>query len=176
MSRIRENLGREAALNAARDGEDFGAAIPDFVTPEFVRDEVARGRAIIPNNINHPESEPMAIGRNFLVKINANIGNSAVASDVAAEVDKMVWAIRWGADTVMDLSTGRNIHDTREWIVRNSPVPIGTVPIYQALEKVGGVAEDLTLGNLPRHADRAGRAGRRLFHHPRRRPPALRAR
>jgi phosphomethylpyrimidine synthase len=141
---IRENLGREAALNQARDGEDFGAAIPDFVTPEFVRDEVARGRAIIPNNINHPETEPMAIGRNFLVKINANIGNSAVASDVASEVDKMVWAIRWGADTVMDLSTGRNIHDTREWIVRNSPVPIGTVPIYQALEKVGGVAEDLT--------------------------------
>ncbi len=122
----------------------FGASIPDFVTPEFVRDEVARGRAIIPNNINHPESEPMAIGRNFLVKINANIGNSAVASDVAAEVDKMVWSIRWGADTVMDLSTGRNIHDTREWIIRNSPVPIGTVPIYQALEKVGGVAEDLT--------------------------------
>jgi phosphomethylpyrimidine synthase len=141
---IRENLGREAGRNAARDGQDFGAAIPDFVTPEFVRDEVARGRAIIPSNINHPESEPMAIGRNFLVKINANIGNSAVASDVAAEVDKMVWAIRWGADTVMDLSTGRNIHDTREWIVRNSPVPIGTVPIYQALEKVGGVAEDLT--------------------------------
>ncbi|MGZ2412334.1 phosphomethylpyrimidine synthase [Sphingomonas sp. F9_3S_D5_B_2] len=141
----RENLGREAAREAlARDGEDFGAAIPDFVTPEFVRDEVARGRAIIPNNINHPESEPMAIGRNFLVKINANIGNSAVASDVASEVDKMVWAIRWGADTVMDLSTGRNIHDTREWIVRNSPVPIGTVPIYQALEKVGGVAEDLS--------------------------------
>ena len=140
----RENLGRAHALAEARDGEDFGAAIPDFVTPEFVRDEVARGRAIIPNNINHPESEPMAIGRNFLVKINANIGNSAVASDVAAEVDKMVWAIRWGADTVMDLSTGRNIHDTREWIVRNSPVPIGTVPIYQALEKVGGVAEDLS--------------------------------
>jgi phosphomethylpyrimidine synthase len=141
---VRENLGREMALDAARDGESFGASIPDFVTPEFVRDEVARGRAIIPNNINHPESEPMAIGRNFLVKINANIGNSAVASDVASEVDKMVWAIRWGADTVMDLSTGRNIHDTREWIVRNSPVPIGTVPIYQALEKVGGVAEDLT--------------------------------
>ncbi|HEX8572574.1 MAG TPA: phosphomethylpyrimidine synthase ThiC, partial [Allosphingosinicella sp.] len=140
----RENLGREAALSAPRDGESFGAAIPDFVTPEFVRDEVARGRAIIPNNINHPESEPMAIGRNFLVKINANIGNSAVASDVAAEVDKMVWSIRWGADTVMDLSTGRNIHDTREWIIRNSPVPIGTVPIYQALEKVGGVAEELT--------------------------------
>src|SRR6476660_104724 len=141
---IRENLGREAALDALRDGESFGASIPDHVTPEFVRDEVARGRAIIPNNINHPESEPMAIGRNFLVKINANIGNSAVASDVASEVDKMVWAIRWGADTVMDLSTGRNIHDTREWIVRNSPVPIGTVPIYQALEKVGGIAEDLT--------------------------------
>src|SRR5262249_52796101 len=122
---IRENLGREAARDAPRDGEDYGAAIPDFVTPEFVRDAIARGRAIIPNNINHPESEPMAIGRNFLVKINANIGNSAVASDVASEVDKMVWAIRWGADTVMDLSTGRNIHDTREWIVRNSPVPIG---------------------------------------------------
>jgi phosphomethylpyrimidine synthase len=140
----RENLGREAALDQPRDGEDFGASIPDFVTPEFVRSEVARGRAIIPSNINHPESEPMAIGRNFLVKINANIGNSAVASDVAAEVDKMVWSIRWGADTVMDLSTGRNIHDTREWIIRNSPVPIGTVPIYQALEKVGGVAEDLS--------------------------------
>jgi phosphomethylpyrimidine synthase len=142
---VRENLGREQLREAAaRDGQDFGASIPDYVTPEFVRDEVARGRAIIPANINHPESEPMAIGRNFLVKINANIGNSAVASDVAAEVDKMVWAIRWGADTVMDLSTGRNIHDTREWILRNSPVPIGTVPIYQALEKVGGIAEDLT--------------------------------
>ena len=140
----RENLGRALALAQARDGQDFGASIPDHVTPEFVRDEVARGRAIIPSNINHPESEPMAIGRNFLVKINANIGNSAVASDVASEVDKMVWAIRWGADTVMDLSTGRNIHDTREWIIRNSPVPIGTVPIYQALEKVGGIAEDLT--------------------------------
>ena len=142
---IRENMGRAAAKEALiRDGQSFGASIPDHVTPEFVRDEVARGRAIIPNNINHPESEPMAIGRNFLVKINANIGNSAVASDVANEVDKMVWSIRWGADTVMDLSTGRNIHDTREWIIRNSPVPIGTVPIYQALEKVGGVAEDLT--------------------------------
>lgn len=141
----RENLGRATAREAlARDGQSWGAAIPDFVTPEFVRDEVARGRAIIPNNINHPESEPMAIGRNFLVKINANIGNSAVASDVASEVDKMVWSIRWGADTVMDLSTGRNIHDTREWILRNAPVPIGTVPIYQALEKVGGIAEDLT--------------------------------
>ncbi len=141
---VRENLGRERLAEYIRDGEDFGASIPDYVTPEFVRDEIARGRAIIPNNINHPESEPMAIGRNFLVKINANIGNSAVASNVAAEVDKMVWSIRWGADTVMDLSTGRNIHDTREWIIRNSPVPIGTVPIYQALEKVGGVAEDLT--------------------------------
>ncbi|MGH6696072.1 phosphomethylpyrimidine synthase ThiC [Sphingopyxis sp.] len=140
----RENLGRARLSEYKRDGESFGASIPDYVTPEFVRDEVARGRAIIPNNINHPESEPMAIGRNFLVKINANIGNSAVASDVASEVDKMVWSIRWGADTVMDLSTGRNIHDTREWIIRNSPVPIGTVPIYQALEKVGGVAEDLT--------------------------------
>ncbi len=140
----RENLGRARLKEYIRDGQDFGAAIPDYVTPEFVRDEVARGRAIIPSNINHPESEPMAIGRNFLVKINANIGNSAVASDVASEVDKMVWSIRWGADTVMDLSTGRNIHDTREWIIRNSPVPIGTVPIYQALEKVGGIAEDLT--------------------------------
>jgi phosphomethylpyrimidine synthase len=142
---IRENLGRAQLREAAeRDGESFGAAIPDFVTAEFVRDEVARGRAIIPANINHPESEPMAIGRNFLVKINANIGNSAVASSVAQEVDKLVWAIRWGGDTVMDLSTGRNIHTTREWIIRNSPVPIGTVPIYQALEKVGGRAEDLT--------------------------------
>ena len=142
---IRENLGRATAKEKLiRAGQDFGASIPDYVTPEFVRDEIARGRAIIPNNINHPESEPMAIGRNFLVKINANIGNSAVASNVASEVDKMVWSIRWGADTVMDLSTGRNIHDTREWILRNSPVPIGTVPIYQALEKVGGVAEDLT--------------------------------
>jgi phosphomethylpyrimidine synthase len=142
---IRENLGRAAAKEKLiRDGQDWGASIPDYVTPEFVRDEVARGRAIIPSNINHPESEPMAIGRNFLVKINANIGNSAVASSVAEEVEKMVWSIRWGADTVMDLSTGRNIHDTREWILRNSPVPIGTVPIYQALEKVGGIAEDLT--------------------------------
>src|SRR5271165_482703 len=135
----RENLARERAVEAANerlaDGESFGAEIPDFVTPEFVRDEVARGRAIIPANINHVELEPMAIGRNFLVKVNANIGNSAVSSGVAEEVEKMVWAIRWGADTVMDLSTGRNIHT---WIVRNSPVPIGTVPIYQALEKVGG--------------------------------------
>jgi phosphomethylpyrimidine synthase len=141
---IRENVGREAMAEAARDGESFGASIPDHVTPEFVRDEVARGRAIIPANINHPESEPMIIGRNFLVKINANIGNSAVASSIEEEVEKMVWAIRWGGDTVMDLSTGRNIHTTREWIIRNSPVPIGTVPIYQALEKVGGKAEELT--------------------------------
>ncbi|GAA3697407.1 MULTISPECIES: phosphomethylpyrimidine synthase ThiC [Sphingomonas] len=140
----RENLGREMLRDYVRDGESFGAEIPDYVTPEFVRNEIARGRAIIPNNVNHPESEPMAIGRNFLVKINANIGNSAVASNVASEVDKLVWSIRWGADTVMDLSTGRNIHDTREWIIRNSPVPIGTVPIYQALEKVGGIAEELT--------------------------------
>lgn len=138
----RENLGRAAMLEGARerhaDGESFGAAIPDFVTPEFVRDEIARGRAIIPANINHPELEPMAIGRNFLVKVNANIGNSAVTSGAAEEVEKLVWAIRWGADTVMDLSTGRNIHNIRSWILRNSPVPIGTVPIYQALEKVGG--------------------------------------
>ncbi len=141
---IRENLGRARGEAVRGDGESFGAEIPDHVTPEFVRDEVARGRAIIPANINHPELEPMIIGRNFLVKINANIGNSAVTSSVAEEVDKMVWATRWGADTVMDLSTGRNIHNIRDWIIRNSPVPIGTVPIYQALEKVGGVAEDLT--------------------------------
>ena len=141
---IRENLRREMIREQIRDGESFGAEIPEVVTPEFVRDEIARGRAIIPANINHGELEPMAIGRNFLVKINANIGNSAVLSSVADEVDKMVWAIRWGGDTVMDLSTGRNIHNIREWIVRNSPVPIGTVPIYQALEKVDGVAEDLT--------------------------------
>ena len=145
---IRENLGRKEMLPdaAARvaQGESFGADIPQFITPEFVRDEVARGRAVIPSNINHPELEPQIIGRNFLVKINANIGNSAVASSVEEEVDKMVWATRWGADNVMDLSTGRNIHNTREWIIRNSPVPIGTVPIYQALEKVNGVAEDLT--------------------------------
>ncbi len=141
---IRENLGRERLREAAADGQSFGAAIPDHVTPEFVRDEVARGRAIIPANINHPETEPMVIGRNFLVKINANIGNSIVASGVAEEVEKMVWATRWGADTVMDLSTGRDIHTIREWIIRNAPVPIGTVPIYQALEKVGGKAEDLS--------------------------------
>ncbi|MBO6519974.1 MAG: phosphomethylpyrimidine synthase ThiC [Rhodospirillales bacterium] len=144
---IRENMLREVApeelAKLKAEAERWGAEIPDIVTPEFVRDEVARGRAIIPANVNHPETEPMAIGRNFLVKINANIGNSAVTSSVADEVDKMVWAIRWGADTVMDLSTGRNIHNIREWIIRNSPVPIGTVPIYQALEKVER-AEDLT--------------------------------
>ncbi len=156
---MRENLGRErsadtlvrkaersdhSSLNHQHKGESFGAAIPEFVTPEFVRAEVARGRAIIPANINHPESEPMIIGRNFLVKINANIGNSAVASSIEEEVEKMRWSTLWGADTVMDLSTGKNIHATREWILRNSPVPIGTVPIYQALEKVNGKAEDLT--------------------------------
>ncbi|MGO8931032.1 MAG: phosphomethylpyrimidine synthase ThiC [Limisphaerales bacterium] len=148
---IRENLGREQSNSrfthhASRNlgGEAFGAAIPSFITPEFVRSEVARGRAIIPANINHPESEPMIIGRNFLVKINANIGNSAVASSIEEEVEKMRWAAKWGADTVMDLSTGKNIHETREWIIRNSPVPIGTVPIYQALEKVDGKAEELT--------------------------------
>ena len=145
---IRENQRIEAlqdsALRKQHAGESFGAALPKLITPEFVRDEVARGRAIIPANINHPESEPMIIGRNFLTKINANIGNSAVSSGIAEEVEKLVWSIRWGGDTVMDLSTGKNIHETREWIIRNSPVPIGTVPIYQALEKVGGVAEDLT--------------------------------
>jgi len=143
----RENLGRAAALPEAEarvaDGESFGAELPSFVTPEFVRSEIARGRAIIPANINHPELEPVIIGRNFLVKINANIGNSAVTSGAAEEVEKLVWAIRWGGDTVMDLSTGRNIHNIRGWILRNSPVPIGTVPIYQALEKVGGDADKL---------------------------------
>ena len=142
---LRENTGSERrAGTGVVDGNAWGACIPDYVTPEFVRAEVAAGRAIIPANVNHPESEPMIIGRNFLVKINANIGNSAVTSSTAEEVDKLVWAIRWGADTVMDLSTGRNIHTIREWILRNSPVPIGTVPIYQALEKAGGVAEDLS--------------------------------
>ena len=148
---IRENLKREEMLRTLPEivtrqhpGQSFGAAIPALITPEFVRDEVARGRAIIPANINHPETEPMIIGRNFLVKINANIGNSAVSSSINEEVEKMTWATRWGADTVMDLSTGKNIHETREWIIRNSPVPIGTVPIYQALEKVDGKAEELT--------------------------------
>jgi phosphomethylpyrimidine synthase len=148
---IRENLKREEALRALPElvtrqhaGQSFGASIPNLVTPEFVRSEVARGRAIIPANINHPESEPMIIGRNFLVKINANIGNSAVSSSIQEEVEKMTWSTRWGGDTVMDLSTGKNIHETREWIIRNSPVPIGTVPIYQALEKVDGKAEELT--------------------------------
>ncbi len=146
---IRENARAEEMIAAyggksRHAGESFGASLPGLITPEFVRDEVARGRAIIPNNINHPESEPMIIGRNFRVKINANIGNSAVTSSIAEEVEKMVWSIRWGADTVMDLSTGKHIHETREWILRNSPVPIGTVPIYQALEKVNGRAEALT--------------------------------
>jgi phosphomethylpyrimidine synthase len=143
---IRENLRRvnDATLLQQHAGQDFGASIPKLITPEFVRDEIARGRAIIPANINHPEAEPMIIGRNFLVKINANIGNSATTSSITEEVEKMVWSIRWGGDTVMDLSTGKNIHETREWIIRNSPVPIGTVPIYQALEKANGKAEDLT--------------------------------
>lgn len=142
---IRENMTREKIAAAANiSGEKFGAKIPKFITAEFVRDEIASGRAIIPNNINHPESEPMIIGRNFLVKINANIGNSAIFSGVEEEVEKMIWATRFGADTLMDLSTGRNIHNIREWIIRNCPVPVGTVPIYQALEKVNGVAEDLT--------------------------------
>jgi phosphomethylpyrimidine synthase len=144
----RENLGRAQALADASarraDGDDFGASVPEFVTPEFVRDEIARGRAILPANINHPELEPMVIGRNFLVKVNANIGNSALSSGAAEEVEKLVWAIRWGADTVMDLSTGKHIHDIRSWIMRNAPVPIGTVPIYQALEKVGGDPLKLT--------------------------------
>ena len=145
---VRENMGRaqiqKELLAQQHKGESFGASIPEFITPEFVRDEIARGRAILPNNINHPETEPMIVGRNFLVKVNANIGNSSVSSSIEEEVEKMVWSTRWGADTVMDLSTGRYIHETREWVVRNSPVPIGTVPIYQALEKVNGVAEDLT--------------------------------
>ena len=145
---LRENMGRERirgeVLRRQHPGEGFGARLPENITPEFVRDEVAAGRAIIPANINHPESEPMIIGRNFLVKVNANIGNSAVTSSIEEEVEKLVWATRWGADTVMDLSTGRNIHETREWILRNSPVPIGTVPIYQALEKVNGIAENLS--------------------------------
>ena len=143
---IRENQKLQHIKNISpqHKGQSFGASIPKAITPEFVRDEIARGRAVLPSNINHPESEPMIIGRNFLVKINANIGNSAVTSSIEEEVEKMVWATRWGADTVMDLSTGKNIHETREWIMRNAPVPIGTVPIYQALEKVNGVAEDLT--------------------------------
>ena len=175
----RENLGRTAALARAKaavaDGESFGAAIPEHITPEFVRDEIARGRAIIPANINHAELEPMIIGRNFLVKINANIGNSAVTSSVEEEVEKMVWAIRWGADTVMDLSTGRNIHNTREWILRNSPVPDRHGADLPGAGEVRRRSRQAHLGDLPRHADRAVRAGRRLFHHPRRRAPALRA-
>ncbi|MCB0332544.1 MAG: phosphomethylpyrimidine synthase ThiC [Bdellovibrionales bacterium] len=141
LERVREEAPHLLTRHA---GQGFGASLPDLITPEFVRDEIARGRAIIPANINHPEAEPMIIGRNFLVKINANIGNSAVTSSIEEEVEKAVWACRWGADTIMDLSTGENIHETREWIIRNCPVPLGTVPIYQALEKVGGVAEDLT--------------------------------
>src|SRR5690606_26092315 len=152
---IRENMKRQAlseafarASDSERErrlaGNPMGAQIPEEITPEFVRKEIARGRAIIPANINHPELEPVIIGRNFLVKINANIGNSAVTSSIEEEVEKLVWGIRWGADTVMDLSTGKNIHETREWIIRNSPVPIGTVPIYQAHEKVDGKAEELT--------------------------------
>ncbi|MEX1057155.1 MAG: phosphomethylpyrimidine synthase ThiC, partial [Natronospirillum sp.] len=145
---IRENLGRErvsdAVLRQQHPGQAWGANLPKAITPEFVRSEVAAGRAVIPANINHPEIEPMIIGRNFLVKVNANIGNSAVTSSIEEEVEKMIWSTRWGADTVMDLSTGQNIHETREWIIRNSPVPIGTVPIYQSLEKVNGIAEDLT--------------------------------
>ncbi len=141
---IRETQRLEAVYSAQHPGESYGASIPKVITPAFVRDEVARGRAIIPANVNHLELEPMIIGRNFLVKINANLGNSAVSSSIEEEVEKMVWSTRWGADTVMDLSTGPNIHETREWLIRNSPVPIGTVPIYQALEKVGGKAEDLT--------------------------------
>ena len=145
----RENLGltpeaMAASVKSQHPGQSFGASIPNIVTPEFVRSEIARGRAVIPSNINHPEAEPMIIGRNFRTKVNANIGNSAVTSSIAEEVEKMVWSARWGADTLMDLSTGKHIHETREWIIRNSPVPVGTVPIYQALEKCGGVAEDLT--------------------------------
>ncbi len=173
----RENLGRKQQLERAEAalaaGESFGAELPAFITPEFVRSEIARGRAIIPCNINHAELEPMIIGRNFLTKINANIGNSAVTSSVEEEVDKMVWAIRWGADTVMDLSTGRNIHTTREWILRNAPIPIGTVPIYQALEKCARRSGQADMGIIQGHADRTVRTGRRLFHHPCRRAPAL---
>ena len=170
---IRENLGREELrrsggterndLDFSHPGQGYGAKIPDEITAEFVREEVARGRAIIPANINHPEVEPMIIGRNFLVKINANIGNSAVASTIDEEVEKLRWATKWGADTAMDLSTGKNIHATREWIIRNSPVPIGTVPIYQALEKVNGRVEDLCWECFG-YADGAGGAGRGLFH------------
>ncbi len=173
----RENLGRKKQLERAEaalaDGEQFGGAVPAFVTPEFVRSEVARGRAIIPSNINHAELEPMIIGRNFLTKINANIGNSAVTSSVEEEIEKMVWAIRWGADTVMDLSTGRNIHNTREWILRNSPVPIGTVPIYQALEKVDGDPVKLDWECYKDTLIEQCEQGRRLFHHPRRRAARL---
>ena len=175
---VRENQRREevaAEIAAQHAGESFGAAIPQTIAPEFVRSEVARGRAIIPANINHPELEPMAIGRNFLVKINANIGNSAVTSSIEEEVEKMVWAIRWGADTVMDLSTGRNIHETREWILRNSPVPIGHRADLPGSGEGRRPARGADLGDVPRHPDRAGRAGRGLLHDPRRCPAALRA-
>ena len=175
----RENLGRSEALARAKealnDGESFGAEIPEHITPEFVRDEIARGRAIIPANINHGELEPMIIGRNFLVKINANIGNSAVTSSVEEEVEKMVWAIRWGADTVMDLSTGRNIHTTREWIIRNSPGSDRHRADLSGARKVRWRSGEAHMGALSRHADRAVRTGRRLLHDPRRRAPALRA-
>ena len=173
----RENLGRREALANAEEtianGESFGAEIPAYITPEFVRDEIARGRAIIPANINHPELEPQIIGRNFLVKINANIGNSAVASSVEEEVEKMVWATRWGADNVMDLSTGRNIHNTREWIIRNSAGADRDGADLSGAGEGERRRRGPHLGGLPRHADRAGRAGRGLFHHPCRRAPRL---
>ena len=179
---IRENLLREEfvaqlpeSVRRQHPGQSFGASLPETITPEFVRDEVARGRAIIPNNINHPESEPMIIGRNFLVKINANIGNSAVSSSIGEEVEKMTWAIRWGGDTVMDLSTGKNIHETREWIVRNSPGADRHRADLPGAGKGRRQGRGPDLGDLPRHADRAGRAGRGLLHHPRRRAAALRA-
>ena len=171
-ARMRDgDSGNRSQMHYARRGiitpEMQFVAMRENVAPEFVRDELARGRAILPANINHPESEPMIIGKNFLVKINANIGNSAVTSTIGEEVDKLRWAVKWGADTVMDLSTGENIHETREWIIRNSPVPIGTVPIYQCLEKVKGDPDEAHDRSVHRDADRAGRAGRRLLHDPR---------
>ncbi len=175
---IRENMGRERirseVLRQQHAGEGFGAHLPENITPEFVRDEVAAGRAIIPANINHPESEPMIIGRNFLVKVNANIGNSAVTSSIEEEVEKLVWSTRWGADTVMDLSTGRYIHETREWILRNSPVPIGTVPIYRGAGEGQRHRRESHLASLPRYPAGTGRARRRLLHDSRRRTVALR--
>ena len=171
-------MGRKMAdlLGRQHRGESFGASIPAEITPEFVRDEVARGRAIIPANINHPESEPMIIGRNFLVKINANIGNSALTSSIAEEVDKMTWAIRWGGDTVMDLSTGKHIHETREWIIRNSPGAHRHGAHLPGAGEGRRQGRGAHLGDLPRHADRAGRAGRGLLHHPRRRAAAVTSR